>query len=400
MSFKEHILRTFTEIELSLFHWVYPFIDPALLRLKALITLLGKFLIKIKSLEGIGPNGPLRIAYIGLFRHLGYVSHLAFEVPPLVKEKRSIMLFQLPRAIALLRKDHDLIFVELPYLFLLKLSGDNGFTTMPWLHQILDLTKQREELEKVLKKKTIKRHTNKIAKNQISTKVSHDAKDLRVFYHELYNPYIRERHKMASIADIERLQLYFKKGCLLQVMCNGTFIYGALHYRRGTICRSVLIGMKNDIEKSLKKHIGTIGYYYEVMYALEQGFSALDFGLSRPLLNDGVFRFKKKWGAAVSCGLTNQGLWIGVGNNSGAATDFLSCYPFAWLDDKEQWHGLIVLPSQERCSEIVLANIRKEYATPGLESLFVVSAAGFSDDVQQPIINGPIPIVGKAVQIS
>ena len=40
-------------------------------------------------------------------------------------------------------------------------------------------------------------------------------------------------------------------------------------------------------------------YFYTIRYAHAQGYRDLDLSYTAPLLNDGVYRYKRKWGAAV-----------------------------------------------------------------------------------------------------
>lgn len=399
MNFRERLYRAATTVELSLPDWTYPFFDPAILRIKTVASILGNFRVQIKVLSGLTDQGPLRIAYLGSFRHTGYFAGLIFKKKPAIQAKGYILLPRLPKVISDLRKDHDFIFIELPYLFLLRLSGINGFTTTPWVHQILDLTMNKDYVLRAIRREDVKRFINKINRYKISVKISKDARDLEMFYHELYKPFISTRHKMASLADFDRIRFYFAKGWLFEVIFNNKPIYAALCCRKGSLYKSLLIGQKIHLDASLEKGIGTIAYYLQIMHALEQGYSKLDFGLSRPLLNNGVFCFKKKWGSSISCGTLNQGLWVGVGNNSVAAREFLSRNPFAWLDNKGQWHGLFVLSSQDKCSQDYLATIKKKYAVPGFKSVYVISPEGFDEHVQQPIIGGPIPAIGNAVQL-
>ena len=133
-------------LDLGLPGWTHVLTDPASLWIKTIAALLGQTQMGIQSLEGSGQGNPLRVAYLGSRRHQDYISDIAFDTPPSVQEVARTTLFNLHRTITALRVSHDLIVVELPYPILLKLSGWDGFTTMPWLQQRLELNGCWEDL--------------------------------------------------------------------------------------------------------------------------------------------------------------------------------------------------------------------------------------------------------------
>lgn len=401
MNWKLLLKKAWIAIDLGLPGWAYALTNPASRWAKTGIALSSQVCVPVRSLEGTGSGGPLHMAYVGLRRHLDYVSTLVFDSSPSVWETTHTTLFRLRQIIPTLRRDHDLIIIELPYPFLLRFSGWDGFTTMPWLRHRLDLTVPWEEIDARFRRKTLKSSLKKVSEKHFTCVTSHNPAEFEQFYHQMYKPFIEAKHgPQAAITEIELLRLYFRKGWLTQIMHKGEMVYALLQHERAGICHMRVGGVKEGNTDWLKQEAGTAAYYFSIMRAREKGLPALDLGLTRPLLDDGVFRYKKKWGAAVSHGTTlYQGLWVGIGRDVTAAAGFLAHHPFAWMDRKGRWHGLVTFPSREQCSETDLKRLLRRHTAPGLESLFVVAPFGFSDDVQRRIVPGPVPSIGKAIEM-
>jgi hypothetical protein len=59
----------------------------------------------------------------------------------------------------------------------------------------------------------------------------------------------------------------------------------------------VWVGFSSEHESTDSTGASDVLDYFTFEYAIREGCRSVDFGPSRPLLNDGVFRYKRKWEA-------------------------------------------------------------------------------------------------------
>jgi ribosomal protein S18 acetylase RimI-like enzyme len=123
---------------------------------------------------------------------------------------------------------------------------------------------------------------------------------LEFFYENMYSPYIKKRHKNeASILPLEKIKKHFRNGGLLLIKDNHKFISGSVIELKNNILHPYCMGLLNGDEELLKKDALTTLYYFYFLLAQEKGIHTVDLGMSRPFLNDGVLRYKKKWNTNI-----------------------------------------------------------------------------------------------------
>lgn len=398
---RQWLSDTWVVVDLSLPGWAYPITDRASRWVKTLIALTSNARLTLHRLEGQGPTGSLTAAYLGNGRSLDYLMSLLYEGPGQRHPAGQVALPRLRQTVATLRADHDLIFVELPYSFLLGWSGQNGVTTMPWLRQVLPLSRPWSQIEANFHKGKYQSDVRRIRKYGLTYRISRNLADFDRFYYQMYLPYITHRFgRLTAISSYGALKTYFDRGWLLQALEGQQVIAAELQYERDNVYYMRSMGILGGDSDLLRHGVSGAIYYYSIQEAIKRGCRAVDFGLTRPLLNDGVLRYKCKWGPVVSHGRTlYQGLWVCVGGNGLAATGFLARHPLAWMDSTGRWHGLVLAQTDAPLTTADVKSLLKEYWIPGLETIVVVAPAGFSRSVSLERITGPVPHLGPAVHV-
>jgi hypothetical protein len=133
-----------------------------------------------------------------------------------------------------------------------------------------------------------------------AAEVSHRASDFTAFYRDMYVPYVRGRHGAdAYIQSDRRLRRTFRQGGLLWVSRDGERRAGLLfEHRQGTLV-SAATGAAGDPARPLREGAIAATYVHMLDYARSAGCAEIDLRGSRPSLDDGVTRYKRKWGASV-----------------------------------------------------------------------------------------------------
>jgi hypothetical protein len=110
-----------------------------------------------------------------------------------------------------------------------------------------------------------------------------------------------------------------------------------------------------------------------IRWAHQEGYRGVKLGECWPYLS-GIFRSKRKWGAAVSVSpREHKQIWIRVQRNTPAVSQFLKSNPCVIIDGRGKLQGLIVTDDVDNVTPETEATWRKLYATPGLGGLLVRS---------------------------
>ncbi|MBK7333805.1 MAG: peptidoglycan bridge formation glycyltransferase FemA/FemB family protein [Betaproteobacteria bacterium] len=130
--------------------------------------------------------------------------------------------------------------------------------------------------------------------------MSHLASDFAAYYREMYVPYVRSRHGAgAYVQSARRLRRAFRRGGLLWVSRNGERRAGLLfEHRQGTLV-ALAVGTVGDPVRQLKEGAIAALYVHMLDHARSAGCADIDLRGSRPSLDDGITRFKRKWGGIV-----------------------------------------------------------------------------------------------------
>jgi hypothetical protein len=399
---RQKVSDSWVALDLSLPGWAYPIADCTSRWVKVLLSMAENMHIARYQLEGQGPAGPLTAAYFGTGRSLGYLSHLLYEAPCQPQPAGKVMLPQLRQTVARLRADNDLIFVELPYTFLLGWSGQNGATTMPWLRQIVVINRRSwAQIEADFPKSQYRAEMRRLRREKFTYRISRAPADFDDFYYKMYLPYITQRFgPLTAVTPYNGLKCYFDRGWLLQVLAGQEVIAAELQYKRSDHLHVRSFGIVESETDWLKCGVSSAFYYFALKEAVQQGYYAVDLGLTRPFLSDGVLRYKSKWSPVVSYGSTlYQGLWIGAGGNGQAATEFFARHPLSWLDSAGHWHGLFVAPAAAPLTAADARLFVRDYWVPGLETMVFITPGGFSPDPSLEPIESPMPQLGPAVRV-
>ena len=90
-----------------------------------------------------------------------------------------------------------------------------------------------------------------------------------------------------------------KRGELLLVKKGSEYISGMLIYTAPPIPVVAFLGVTDGRMDYVKQGALLALYYYTILWAKGKGYTKLDFGHCRPILNDGVFVYKRTLGMMI-----------------------------------------------------------------------------------------------------
>jgi len=250
----------------------------------------------------------LMVVYIGDKSNYEYILSSLFSGEPGFCRERKCAWWSVNRLFKRARKQADLVVGDIDFpldLFVRK----TGVLVLPrWLKQKVRIADEWEHVLANLRRKTRREALRSIRKHHLSARVVRDAWSDGAFYHELYKPYIHRRYgSQATVVDEGRFLRECATGQLVQVLQDNRVLGAVLVHIAGKQLTIAWVGIDKGVEGDKLNGVADALDLYTLMYAYTQGCDVMDMGGSRPFINDGVLRYKKKWGSAASQGLIPKG---------------------------------------------------------------------------------------------
>jgi GNAT superfamily N-acetyltransferase len=121
--------------------------------------------------------------------------------------------------------------------------------------------------------------------------------DWEQFYHEMVRPQAMARHGESAWLPSRRLMAEFARtGTLHMISRGGVRVAGACSLGSGDNLWLPLSGIRHGDPALLRQGAGTAALALTLEWARRQGYRRVDAGRTGPFLNDGLQRFKRKWG--------------------------------------------------------------------------------------------------------
>ncbi|MGH7791976.1 MAG: hypothetical protein ACREOB_06625, partial [Thermodesulfobacteriota bacterium] len=243
-----------------------------------------------------------------------------------------------------------------------------------------------EDSRKLVKgSRNLKQDLRVVRRNNLYPEVTHAETDFEMFYHTMYVPFVRNRHgEHALIRDIHRSRRMFRQGGLQWIRCNGRPIAGRIFQRRDHVLKFVAQGTVNGEWSPVKEGAIAALYFFGIDHAKQLGCKLIDLGVSRPSLNDGVLRYKRKWGVTV---VENGDIYYDFllcwNRLNKAVASFLSNTPLIFRDH-DGLSAISVIDQNEPATQNDAWKISHSMWMPGLQRLYLVATSGW-----QPVHDSP-----------
>ena len=278
---------------------------------------------------------PLIILYLSNEKIYPYLENIIFYEKPKIRRIGKIYIWNIKKKIKNISSNIDAVFIE-NEMFYANYFERQGFTVIPeFISMILDTSKSFEEIYNNFSK-SAKEDTRKVKKHGFNYEISHDFKMLKLFYYKMYLPYMYNRHgKTAVCTNFHTMRLIFEReGKLLLIKLKNEYVFGGLFSVKNDKAIALYSGISDKENNLLQKGITAASYYFFIQWAKKNRIKTLDFGTSKPFFNDGLFKYKKKWGTTIS---KNERYHYSIFpfkicKNSKAIMSYLKHNPFIYLE--------------------------------------------------------------------
>jgi hypothetical protein len=316
---------------------------------------------------------PLRVFYFGSVNHLAWVRDSAFASCTLESERLRIPVWHAQREIALAAAGVDVVVADLPWPWQRQLRG-RGFIEVPaWVNQRLALPEQWRDVFPRLRRSARGEDLRAIRKNGLTYRLVRNENAIRRFYEEMYVPHLTRRFGEAAYIEPEwKIRYCVEQGTLMEIL-RGEEVVAAqvLWGSRGSL-HFLWAGTKGREFGNETRGTFPALYYYGIVHAFENGFDEADYCGSRPVLADGIFQMKRRWGASVFDGWSRDTLFIRARSLSGPALEFLVRNPL--VERKDGGLAGKVLVAGAAGPEDV-ERMRQVYASDGIREIALHSLA-------------------------
>lgn len=322
------------------------------------------------------PQGkPGTVVVAGNERWASYLSDRFFSHPPAREPAGKVPLWRLPQALARQHDSADLIIVRVDRLAA-RLFFGSGYLAVPeWVEMRMPVPDDPDQLLRA--SSSVKDDVRVMRRHGLTPEMSHETADFEHFYHHMYIPFICNRYgEQAIVRNIYQIRRFFAhQGCLLWIRGQDERVAGALLQRVGTTLNFVAVGTANGDWAPVKAGAMAALYYHAAEYARDVGCQQIDFGGCRPLLNDGVLRYKRKW----SMNLADRRVsffdflvwWRHLDERILA---FLSETPLIFRD-RGELSALTIIDKKMPPKPAQVRKVHRSQWTPGLRQLYIAAPA-------------------------
>jgi len=320
---------------------------------------------------GRASGKPLRLFYFGSGNHLAWVRDLAFAESRVESERLRIPAWRARREIERAAPGVDLVVADMPWPWERGLRG-RGFVEVPaWINQRLALPVRWPDVFTRLRRSARGEDLRGIRKHGFGYRLVRDEAAIRRFYEDMYVPHLKQRFGDAAFIEPEwKIRFCVEQGTLMEIV-RGEEVVAAqvLWSSRGSL-HFLWAGTADRTYGAETRGIFPSLYYYGLLYAFENGFEEADYCGSRPLLGDGIFQMKRRWGARVQDGWSRDTLFFRPRSLGGACLDFLARNSF--IERKAPGlAGKVLVPGSAAPADV--ERVVQNYASDGIREIAIHS---------------------------
>ena len=265
-----------------------------------MLTTMGLRRVPVVLMQGpTSPDGrPGTLLTAGNEPWIQYLPNRFFSSEPARELLATPSFRELPEFVDRLRKNVDLTVVRVNRWSGRNLLPHNRLTVPEWVGTKIAVPKDLEPL--IRSGNSIKSDMTLVRRYGYQPVVVSSAAEFEMFYHSVYVPFSRARYgEVAFIRNSHDLRRRLSSGGILWVHREGKRAAASLFERKARTLDLLALGTVNGDHTLVREGALAALYYYIIKLAQDLGCTTVDLRGNRPSLNDGLVRYKKKWGAAL-----------------------------------------------------------------------------------------------------
>jgi hypothetical protein len=336
-------------------------------------ALLVQLRMPVSKVVGEGKDGGrLCLLFVGREAFSLYLGDLLFREPPRLERIGMMFVWRLRRVARMAPSDVDGVLVSCDRFYQRWLEKAGLYVFPHFVDMVLDVS---DPVDVFFKKstKSAKADIQKVRKHGYSFEVCSDVDCLRLFYERMYLPLIQTRHGDAPVYTPPFLFFRWLRLIGYRLMLvkdkQGDVIAGCFYgVNHGTAFVRYLGVIDGDIEL-VRKGAESAMYYFFVLHPEDPGVRATNFGGARPFFNDGLFRYKQKWGMTVGISdVTPEIFGLRLMSDGEPLREFLLNNPLIGINDKKELVGYVFV-NKNTLTDALGEQYEKRFQMPGLKQV-------------------------------
>lgn len=321
---------------------------------------------------------PVRLFYFGHGENYDFILKRLYSDYRTLKVEKDIWAFNIKKWIKKYSEQVDMIVCDVN-LFYERMLPRGEYIKIPhWIRQQYNVPDSWEAVMQSFRKNTKKTDLRKVRKYKFTYAISTSEADYKTFYHTMHVPYLEKRFDDLVIIEPESKFLrQCRKGHLMQIYREDEVVAAVLLHMADGRLAYVWVGVPENIVGDMFNGAFSALYYYTILHGYENGCREIDFLGTRPVLNDGLFRYKRKWGTHVCTSPIPRGdMLIKPLRLTTAIKSFFSDNYFLSRDKKNGRLIGKILVTSHRPNKDDIQDLIHNYHTDGLERLHIYSTQG------------------------
>lgn len=305
-----------------------------------------------------------------------YLPHRFFTCVPQREVVGAVPVWALPSFLKRLAVDADLTVARVDRVSA-RLFFENDYLVVP--ESIGCRLMLPVDLDKLAHASTsVKEDVRTLRRERLTAEVSHREADCEAFYSSMYLPFIKKRHgEFAVIHSLHQLRRAFRRGGIIWVRRGDQRLAGGLFEQRGDVLRWVALGTAEGNLTLMKQGVLAALYIFEIKCAEERRCASIDFGGTPPILNDGLLRFKRKWGVQLADKhQTSFDYLVRWERPNEQVLRFLADTPLI-IRNRSSFVGLTALTPNGVTTPDQVSTIHRSLWMPGLHKLAILTPSGY-----------------------
>lgn len=239
--------------------------------------------------------------------------------------------------------------------------------------------------ESALRNDSIKSTRRLIQRHGYEVVPTRDKKILHEYFDRMYVSYARatfgDGATLHSLEDVSNARVNFELMLLQKKSRPGEYLSGCLMLYEPKAPRLWSLGVRDGDRELVREGVLAALYFLSFQYLAGKGFTQVNLGGSRPFLNDGILRYKRRYHQR----LTHwewEGVDMKIGRLTPAVKNFLRKNPFVFRSNG-RLHGAIFADAPITAEKI--RELHQQYFHDGFGRLVIwVFDAGAAEDLPPP----------------
>lgn len=340
-----------------------------------LYRIISRHISRATLVEGVikNHNKLFKCLFIGNSEFVNYFTERTFSETPRVLKRCRIWIRKLEEIVLKNSDKFDICIAVIPKEWDDKFKKIYNYKCDVCVKQSIDISGSIEEIKKAFHRQK-RQFSNTInSKSNMAYRISNDMKDFEYFYNRMFLPHMKKRHGDMSIESYEDMKPYFLEGFLFFVLYEGEVVSGALCVVRDKTVYFRRAGVLDGDEKYIKLGAQNALYLFLIMHAKKLGLNYLDTMTSLSILNDGIYRTKREWGATVYADdESKHWIYFIYQNITDSVAKFFEINPII-VNTNDGLCGLVGYNGENPIINGCDAELKKKYYSPGINKILILT---------------------------